>query len=1352
MGRLVYDKQGNVRAELSSLRYEGIYKSSRQLEVSVYSPMPIDWEIGDYIDYRGERFTLRSLPTAKKTARKESRGDAFEYSSVIFHSHLDELTTTDMLDVVEADNLEHYSSLPKFSFWCDRIEALVSRMQANLDRVYSGDERWTITVVDGAEIEPQQISFSQNKVSDALSKVAEMGLDYHVKGRTITIGAKGIVVSQAMMHGKGQGLKALELQADDQTDIITRLRVYGSAENLPHRYYNKLYKNAETGEVKYFKDAPSETVWVLLISESMYLPNLMLPSMRETGNTDPYIEDAEAMAKYGVREGNVYFDGSGDNVKIMPSMEGMTAEDLALGGIEVSVPTGDNGNLDEIYEGSIITDNGMLPEDGELAETEFTVVVKNIGFDLNDYLTEDTARIEMKSGMCGGRGFEIVKCEQEVLTISPYSGGYVLTCKREADNDLDLAFPNSTYQIKAGDKFVLTGIDLPEVYILAASQRLLKAGTEYLSNNNETKRTATPEIDSKLLAENPDIANELVEGNRLVIIDEDLGIEQTITISQLEITEGEADIAEYKVTLSDGETVTLAQRVTQSVVSELKTNKDVQTISNSQILAVGKTEFLSKRKADEAQGHIGFKQGLSTGTYVENVSGANVDAQGNAEVESMKNRGDSEVKGRLSVGERVDVGNWVQGSSGASIWVDELGKVHMQLAYLTIDNKATFAEIEVQEMSHTGGWQLLSPAGARITEALANTGGGYMCYFKRTDGDRVIENPFKVDDLVRCQTFDLENGNRYYWRKCIAVGNQGEKNYIILSETDCDPNTTNDAPIVGDSIVTLGNKSDTSRQSAIMLKAYGEGSPAIIQYTGISDYTLAGCEVTRLSPGGNVLQGTLKVESGKAVEDLINEGDAELSTRIEATENEIILQAQNITALSESTSEIKQTADSVDVRVSTLVAGYENMVQGTDGKEDHGWTAYPITTTTILNTASAHRLGVQNSITRAFGAYSPALKLKQGKTYTMSWTGTVQGMVNTPFIRIYSASKGTLVEYSGNSYFNGTRQTVQATCPYDLDDVSVRFGCNGSTTSGAMCAVFVDELMVEDGTTAHDWIAYGDNLRSAGVNITDKTITLSAERTKVVTESGDEIAVFTTDEAGNPVIQTSLIDLNPLTLTKGKIPTIADVQGIPEYYEFGDTVQTYSSTYTGTGSPTLAVTVTKKITITGAATGARAIVECGWGKEDTNKAFNVSLVGATETVTVNGTTIEKSGGMYVFALSDSVTDYEIVATFSVPFIYKGGGIANTGLRLFGYIRAPYGMTTIPVYPTTLEGEQQTIVGANGMMSVNGGHFVFHVQHSTEMSEDGTEQPAGITMLVGNYGERITASGIQKTTNGGLNWG
>ena len=445
----VYDKTGNtVRCTLKGLEYNGTWMGACFVTSTLKSAVPILFEIGDYVMYRGEKFEINYDPTALKKAARKTSGEAFVYDNVKFNWPGDELTRCDFLDYVKSDNQIHFTSLPKFSFFASSIQDLADRVQVNLDRIYTGAQKWTVAVhPEYVSTTNVNIDVNNIKVWGALELFnSKFGANFVIRGRTITIGTAGIAVGNIFKYGRGNGLYEIQRTADADQQIITRLRAYGSTRNMPNRYYNKLSNSSLTN----------------YLPNNMAVENLMLPDFPKT-TLDPYI-DSKNIAVLGIREGSVYFDGTGGLEEICPSMEGMTAEQLKDAGIYVSLDAGDNGNLDEVADAEQLTDDGTMDslKEGEDVPP-FTITLKDVGFNINDYLTSETATISMKNGMCGGRDFEITKCEKK-------GNKYVLTCNRVYDESLKLYFPYKDYNIKSGDKFVLLYIDMPDVYIQAASQ------------------------------------------------------------------------------------------------------------------------------------------------------------------------------------------------------------------------------------------------------------------------------------------------------------------------------------------------------------------------------------------------------------------------------------------------------------------------------------------------------------------------------------------------------------------------------------------------------------------------------------------------------------------------------------------------------------------------------------------------------------------------------------------------------------------------------------------------------------------------------------------------------------------
>lgn len=115
-------------------------------------------------------------------------------------------------------------------------------------------------------------------------------------------------------------------------------------------------------------------------------------------------------------------------------------------------------------------------------------------------------------------------------------------------------------------------------------------------------------------------------------------------------------------------------------------------------------------------------------------------------------------------------------------------------------------------------------------------------------------------------------------------------NYIDLSKSDCD--TGSAAPQAGDDIVQLGNRTDKTRQNAIVLAAYGNDTPSFRQYAGIDSYSLTGKEVTAFSPNGNKVTGDFILKTGvniltqfKILEDLIYSEISKVLDEVQAKDN-----------------------------------------------------------------------------------------------------------------------------------------------------------------------------------------------------------------------------------------------------------------------------------------------------------------------------------------------------------------------------------------------------------------------------------------------------------------------------------
>ena len=136
----IYHKDGSKLTDVNGeqitvhgLEYSDSWMGECFLTINFKHEVPINFQIGDYIVYRGERFELNYEPGKDKQARPDTYGEGFVYDSVKFNALQDELARAEFLDVVLNDNELHYTSLPKFPFYVQTLDDLLDRIQANLD-------------------------------------------------------------------------------------------------------------------------------------------------------------------------------------------------------------------------------------------------------------------------------------------------------------------------------------------------------------------------------------------------------------------------------------------------------------------------------------------------------------------------------------------------------------------------------------------------------------------------------------------------------------------------------------------------------------------------------------------------------------------------------------------------------------------------------------------------------------------------------------------------------------------------------------------------------------------------------------------------------------------------------------------------------------------------------------------------------------------------------------------------------------------------------------------------------------------------------------------------------------------
>lgn len=230
--------------------------------------------------------------------------------------------------------------------------------------------------------------------------------------------------------------------------------------------------------------------------------------------------------------------------------------------------------------------------------------------------------------------------------------------------------------------------------------------------------------------------------------------------------------------------------------------------------------------------------------------------------------------------------NFAAGGSGFGIYQDADGNYHLDIDFVDIRKKLNVEEIQVQRSTYIGGKQYNTAAGI-ICKKVEDTGGSYRCYFSTTDAEgRTVRNTFAVGDLAISETFALKTGTTFYWRYVSGCGDD----YIDLSKTDCASGS--DVPAVGDNIVQLGNRTDTSRQGAIVWDSVTAGGPYVRIYNGIGaegTYTMPKPQIDFNTVLSEIAAKFVNQATGKDIDETIEDLKTDVDLVKEQTDKEYTL-------------------------------------------------------------------------------------------------------------------------------------------------------------------------------------------------------------------------------------------------------------------------------------------------------------------------------------------------------------------------------------------------------------------------------------------------------------------------------
>lgn len=517
MSLTVYHKTGQSFFELKEYEFSGEHMGEKKINATVYSPDVQNFEIDAYVVYRGEKYSIFNKVNGTKVASTGLNiGNAMQYNLEFFGEYK-VMQKANFEDYVSSDDTNQYYTGTSTFYFFNNVQELAIRLQANLDRFTSVGE-WTVIVDSSVVLEEKQVSVSNIKIWDGLKLAHEIfGLDFFISGKNITIGGSGQQINTTFYYGKNKGLYELQRIFEINNQVITRLKAYGSSRNLPHDYLRDEY------------------------AKGRYFTQLMLPNFATTG-VDYVDAPAEVIAEYGLREGVYSFDD------VYPSIE-----EIDLG----------SGRIDEIVSVDAI----------DLESDYFTIHTRDLGFDINDYLTAETARVSIKGSnsdgsptYLGGYEFEIVEANGTELRL----------LKNQADSNI---LPDDVTSVRPGDRFVLLGIAMPQSYITNAENKLAIRAAEYMENEAGISLSYPVRVDEIFITKNG-LGDVLDVGKRAKIEDDDLEVANYFTIQNLNIKYG-GQLPEYDMKLSNIKAKTLTAEFKKTQINQNNFNSFLNDRTNN---------------------------------------------------------------------------------------------------------------------------------------------------------------------------------------------------------------------------------------------------------------------------------------------------------------------------------------------------------------------------------------------------------------------------------------------------------------------------------------------------------------------------------------------------------------------------------------------------------------------------------------------------------------------------------------------------------------------------------------------------------------------------------------------------
>ena len=444
------------------------------------------------------------------------------------------------------------------------------------------------------------------------------------------------------------------------------------------------------------------------------------------------------------------------------------------------------------------------------------IYAKDAPFIPTDLIEGETLQAVITSGPLSGRTFDIQLGSefQDPDAWDPEQNPFdrkfeIVADIEDAGDGEELIIPNDSLDIDVGDTFVLTGVKLPDERIKEAEQELLKAGKAWaVKNSSDTDVYDCPtnpvycqrhdknyDPGQKVLLQDPRFGasgrQSRIQGFEKKLYNEYIAtytVGDNTSYSRLAAIEKDIEESAYaeRIGVVNGVGIYLIRS---------KYDTTLPTDYNAYSALAAETLFLNKRKGGTVLGSTTFDKDITIGGSVVSKDFRQGDFSG----------------------------------SGFGAYRDGNGNAVLEADILKIRKEAIFNEAVINQVTFRVGATVFSNGGCEITR-VEELETAFRCYYDNKEGRRY--SGLTAGDQVRCQRYDPTQHAiiKYYWRLVTAVG----EDYVELSKSDADGSAS---PEAGDEIAQFGNRSDITRQSAIVINPLDGGSVEV--YARIDAYSLS---------------------------------------------------------------------------------------------------------------------------------------------------------------------------------------------------------------------------------------------------------------------------------------------------------------------------------------------------------------------------------------------------------------------------------------------------------------------------------------------------------------------------------